>query len=93
MISLAKKSLLGSRGLTRRLVCRSQHTVQLKQLRLKEYGNEIESCLELNVSDLDVSLGKDQMLVKLVNAPINPADLNIIQGTFCPKYRSEMGKT
>lgn len=92
---IAKKSsfqsLLRGISLSRTFACqqRGQHTVQLKELRLKEFGNEIESCLELNVSDLDVTLGKNQMLVKLVNAPINPADLNIIQGRFSSTYRGK----
>jgi hypothetical protein len=77
---IIKRAILLSKSPIQTLVCRGQHTVQLKELRLKSYGNEIETCLELHKSDLNVKLEKSQVLVKLVNAPINPADLNIIQG-------------
>jgi hypothetical protein len=77
---------LGRRSfcLINNLITRSNHTVQLKELVLNEYGNEVNKCLSLDRKDLNFSPSdnKGQLLVKLVAAPINPADLNIIQGSL-----------
>lgn len=60
------------------------HTIRATELRLKEYG-QVENALEINTLDLDEStldLKKDDLLVRLVCSPINPADVNIIQGKY-----------
>ena len=60
------------------------HTLRLKELKLKEYTNGIEQGVGLFESDLPVDLNasSNRLLVKLIAAPINPADLNIIQGKY-----------
>jgi mitochondrial enoyl-[acyl-carrier protein] reductase / trans-2-enoyl-CoA reductase len=60
-------------------------SIQVKELKLKDYAtsNEIENCLELTSRDLNVdSLKTNELLVKLIASPINPADINIIQGKY-----------
>ena len=60
---------------------RGIHSIQLKELKLKEYGSS--SGVELVNSELVVDkLKGDEVLVKLIAAPINPADINIIQGKY-----------
>ena len=56
----------------------------VKELKLIEYGNP-ETSLEVRTSELNVDgkrLKNDDVLVKLVASPINPADVNIIQGRY-----------
>jgi mitochondrial enoyl-[acyl-carrier protein] reductase / trans-2-enoyl-CoA reductase len=61
---------------------RSAHTIQASELRLKKYG-DVETSLELNTYELKLNkLSENQVLVRLVAAPINPADINIIQGKY-----------
>ena len=67
---------------------RLQHTfINSKQLLLTKYSNEIDEALELKTKDIN-GPNDGQLLVKLIAAPINPADLNIIQGKYgvLPKY-------
>ena len=61
---------------------RLKHTsVELKELKLKEFGS-LEG-VELVKSELKVDrLKPGEVFVKLVAAPINPADINIIQGKY-----------
>lgn len=63
----------------------STKTLNIAELKLKSYAasSEIENSLELTQSSLNLdSLKPDYLLVKLVAAPINPADINIIQGKY-----------
>lgn len=60
---------------------RFQHTFNSKQLVLKKYSNEINEALELNTREIN-GPNNGQLLVKMMAAPINPADLNIIQGKY-----------
>jgi trans-2-enoyl-CoA reductase len=63
---------------------KSIHSYQVSELKLHEYGN-IESGLKLEtrqLNDEEVQLKQDEVFVKLVAAPINPADINIIQGKY-----------
>lgn len=63
---------------------KSIHSYQVSELKLHEYGN-LESGLKLETRELkeeDVKLKQDEIFVKLVAAPINPADINIIQGKY-----------
>lgn len=62
--------------------CRQHHT---KELKLVEYGNvetsvKLETNNELHNSENNLKPG--EVLVKLKASPINPADLNIIQGKY-----------
>jgi len=68
----------------KKLAVRLNHTIQIKELSLNEYGNEINKCLSLKETDFVYKPLKNsgKLLVKLIAAPINPADLNIIQGSF-----------
>ncbi|CAF0739619.1 unnamed protein product [Brachionus calyciflorus] len=60
----------------------SGHTINCTELLLKDYGT-IDKALELKQSNLDQSkIGINDLLVKLICAPINPADVNIIQGKY-----------
>lgn len=70
---------------------------QVQEIRLKEYGNvsDNKNILELRTSELDenrVDLKPGQILVRLIAASINPADLNIIQGRYAalPKQLPEV---
>ena len=63
----------------------SLHTIKVNELILKEYNNEVEKAIELKSYELDQdseSLRPDELFVKLIAAPINPADINIIQGRY-----------
>ena len=52
------------------------------ELKLKEFG-DLESSVFLNKQELLYSnVKQDEILVKLIGSPINPADLNIIQGNY-----------
>lgn len=62
----------------------SLHTIKSRELLLKDYGSA-EKALELKTSDLDeskIKLNQDDLFLKLVCAPINPADINIMQGKY-----------
>ena len=62
---------------------RGQSTIQLKELILKEHNHDIKQALGLQITDMKSRLEsheQNNLLVKLKAAPINPADLNIIQG-------------
>ena len=82
----AKNVIFPSTRLTNKIAIRClHHTIQLKELMLKEYGNEFDKCLDLAKTNLDVDLkssDNDRLFVRLIAAPINPADLNIIQGNL-----------
>lgn len=60
--------------------CRS---IKIQELKLKEYGNPEKSVI-LKESELssNIILKKGEIFIKLLGAPINPADLNIIHGTY-----------
>jgi mitochondrial enoyl-[acyl-carrier protein] reductase / trans-2-enoyl-CoA reductase len=61
---------------------RSAHAIRATELRLMKYG-DVETSLELNTYEMDIQkLKDDEVLVKLIAAPINPADMNIIQGKY-----------
>jgi trans-2-enoyl-CoA reductase len=66
-------------------ICQSSlHTYQVTELRLKEFG-DFETALELNKYELEeskIALERDELFVKLLAAPINPADVNVIQGKY-----------
>jgi trans-2-enoyl-CoA reductase len=52
------------------------------ELKLKEFG-DLESSVLLNKQELNYSnVRNDEILVKLIGSPINPADINIIQGKY-----------
>ena len=52
------------------------------ELKLKEFG-DIESSVFLNEQELlHSNIKKNEVLVKLLGSPINPADINIIQGKY-----------
>ena len=52
------------------------------ELKLKEFG-DLESSVFLNENELVHSnIKQNEILVKLIGSPINPADLNIIQGKY-----------
>lgn len=60
------------------------HTFTIKELKIKEFGN-FESGLELvktDISESELNLKNDELFIKLVAAPIHPADINIIQGKY-----------
>ena len=80
---LAKNSKIFIQYLSKRTV--SNRAYQLNELNLKEYGNLDASTLNLNsrtLNDSEINLKKDEVFVKLIAAPINPADVNIIQGKY-----------
>jgi trans-2-enoyl-CoA reductase len=67
-----------------RLTTSSLHTYHVTELRLKEFG-DYENVLELNKYELDesqIQLKRGELFVKLLAAPINPADMNVIQGRY-----------
>lgn len=76
--------------LTRKISFKSIRSYSTKiltthELKLKEYAqsSELENALELTETSLRLdSLKSEELLVKLVASPINPADVNIIQGKY-----------
>lgn len=63
----------------------SSKTLTNTEVKLKAYAvvDEVASSLELTQSSLSLDLLKpEHLLVKLVAAPINPADINIAQGKY-----------
>lgn len=63
----------------------STQKLQIKELKLKEYANsnEFEKSLTLTITDKQIEkLKEKEIIVKLLAAPINPADINIIQGKY-----------
>jgi trans-2-enoyl-CoA reductase len=62
----------------------TQVTISTKaqELKLKEFG-DLETSVFLNEHDLShLNIQKNEILIKLVGSPINPADINIIQGKY-----------
>lgn len=58
------------------------HTFKATELLIKDYGN-FNNALTICQSSLDTSnLGPNDLFLKLVCSPINPADVNIIQGKY-----------
>ena len=67
-----------------KLISRKYASIQVKELKLKEFGNE-ENGLELSSYELDetkIKLKPNEMLIKLVAAPVHPADLMEIRGKY-----------
>ena len=58
------------------------HTIKATELLIKDFGN-FNKALIINETTLDASnLGPNDLLLKLICSPINPADVNIIQGKY-----------
>lgn len=58
------------------------HTVKATELLLKEYGN-IDKAMAICQRSLDTSnMRTNDLFLKLICSPINPADVNIIQGKY-----------
>lgn len=58
---------------------------QMKSLRLHEHGNLNDNTLKVNtmpIKEPDLDLKQNEIFVKLIAAPINPADVNTIQGNY-----------
>jgi len=58
---------------------------QMKTLILQEHGNLNDNTLKLDSKSLNessITLKQNDLFVKLVAAPINPADVNTIQGNY-----------
>ena len=58
-------------------------SIDVHELQLKQHGDP-QTAIQLKISNIDESVGlKDsELLVKLIAAPINPADINIVQGNY-----------
>ncbi|EFC41710.1 mitochondrial trans-2-enoyl-CoA reductase [Naegleria gruberi] len=56
-------------------------TVQSKAVRYEKFGNPLEVLKVENV-DIDTSVKNDEVVIKMLAAPINPADINTIQGVY-----------
>lgn len=57
-----------------------QMSVVAQVLRYKDYGEPVK-VVELEEETISDPKGKE-VLVKILAAPVNPADINTIQGTF-----------
>lgn len=62
--------------------CRNA-SVDVHELQLKQHGDP-QTALQLKISNIDekIALKESELWVKLVAAPINPADINIVQGNY-----------
>jgi mitochondrial enoyl-[acyl-carrier protein] reductase / trans-2-enoyl-CoA reductase len=63
----------------------SNRVFQINTLKLHEHGNLEDNTLKLSTTSLkesDVNLKQNEIFVKLIAAPINPADINTIQGNY-----------
>jgi len=63
---------------------RSYATRTAQVLRYTQHGSP-KSVLKLETEELPAKLSDDQVLVKMVAAPINPADINMIEGVYGKK--------
>lgn len=51
----------------------------------------MSDCLAFRLEDIDVpSLGVRDVLVKMLAAPINPSDINMIQGISTENYQLDI---
>lgn len=81
MLKISKNVLNFNHTLSKSLITSFLHTTKTEELILKEYGNA-DTSLELKTSELQIDLKPEELLVKLIASPINPADINIIQGKY-----------
>jgi trans-2-enoyl-CoA reductase len=61
------------------------NTFNVKELRLREFGKQSEESMELHEYDLkesDIKLNDNELFVKLIASPIDPADFIEIDGTY-----------
>jgi len=56
--------------------------IQTSRLVLEEFGDPKKVVKKQSYSVDSSNLGSDDVLVKMLNAPINPADINTIQGVY-----------
>lgn len=81
LTNFSKRSILLKSFQTSALV-KSPLTIKVQELKLKEYG-DLETSIYLHEHDLTIKdVSKGEIVVKLLGSPINPADINIIQGKY-----------
>lgn len=61
--------------------CRSESSITGFQLVFNKFGNPTE-VLKLEELKTPITLDKDEVLLKMLAAPVHPADINTIQGTY-----------
>ncbi len=90
IIKINEKKMFKSLKITkwnfsRKLSSIAGNNVSIKELQLKQYANstDLSECLQLaSHSFQETKLQSKQVFIRLLASPINPADINIIQGNL-----------
>jgi trans-2-enoyl-CoA reductase len=81
-VSKAEQSYRIARRVAERPLSTVQTELKIDELKLVDYGS-IETSLSKFQKDVSgYELKEHELLIKLVGAPVNPADVNIIQGKY-----------